>query len=72
MQVEKRTLNWLPKESSWDAAQAQRERRKAMHDEFLERQTSLANAFQTTRDDFAYGAAELAANAASARVSKTA
>lgn len=72
MQVAKRSLNWLPRESSWDAAQAQREKRKAVNDAFLEQQSSAASALQANRDDLVYGMAEIAAQAAAARVSKRA
>jgi hypothetical protein len=72
MEIQKRTLNWLPRESAWDSAQAQREKRKANNDAFLEQQTAMASAFQTSRDDLVYGMAEITAKVAAARVTKTA
>jgi len=72
MQVEKRTMNWFPKQSSWDMAEAQREKRKANSATYLATNEALASAFQTTRDNVTFGMAEIAAQAAAARVSKKA
>jgi hypothetical protein len=72
MQVEKRSMNWFPRESAWDRAEAQREKRKANSETYLASNESLASAFQTTRDDLTYGMAEITAKVAAARVSKKA
>jgi hypothetical protein len=72
MQIEKRTLNWFPRASAWNTTEAQREKRKANHDAFLEQQSTTADAFQGTRDDLTYGLAELTAKMAAARISKKA
>jgi len=72
MQIEKRTLNWFPKESAYDLAQAQREKRKAVSQAYIEETASLASSFATTRDDLVSGMAEIAAQVALARISKTA
>jgi hypothetical protein len=72
MQVEKRTMNWFPKESAWDRAEAQRAKRQANSQSYLANNEALASAFQTTRDDLTYGMAEITAKAAAARVSKKA
>jgi hypothetical protein len=72
MQVEKRSLNWLPKPSAWDLAQSQREKRKANSEAYIANNDSVASTFQGVRDNLTYGMAELTAKIASARVSKTA
>jgi hypothetical protein len=72
MQVEKRSMNWLPRESAWDEAQARREKRKAINYAFIEQQSAIASAVQTVRDDLVFGMAEITAQVAAARVSKTA
>jgi hypothetical protein len=72
MQVEKRSMNWFPRESSWDIAEAQREKRKANSEAYMATNDALASAFQTSRDDLVYGMAEITAQMAAARVSKKA
>lgn len=68
MKVEKRSLNWLPRQSVWNESRAQAEKRRAAHSTFLDQQSSAANAFQSTRDNLAMGAAENSGQAAAARV----
>ena len=72
MQVAKRSMNWFPKESSWDIAQAQREKRKANSEAYITNNDAIASAMQTVRDDLVFGMAEITAKVAAARVSKTA
>ena len=72
MQVQKRTMNWFPRESSWDLAQARREKRKANSDAYIANNDAVASAIQTVRDDLVFGMAEITAKVAAARVSKKA
>ena len=72
MQVQKRSLNWFPRQSSWDIAQAQREKRKANSEAYLSNNDAVASAMQTVRDDLVFGMAEITAKVAAARVSKKA
>ena len=72
MQVAKRSMNWFPKESSWDITQAQREKRKANSEAYITNNDAIASAMQTVRDDLVFGMAEITAKVAAARVSKTA
>ena len=72
MQVEKRSMNWFPKASSWDIAEAQREKRKANSEAYIANNDAVASAMQTVRDDLVFGMAEITAKVAAARVSKTA
>ena len=43
MQIQKRTMNWLPKASLYDEQAAKRAKQKAAHQEFLSSQSNLAN-----------------------------
>ena len=72
MQIEKRSLNWLPKASAWDLAESQREKRKAVSQAYIDETISIASAFQSNRDDLSAGMAELTAKIAAARISKSA
>src|SRR5436190_22532818 len=44
MQVQKRTMSWMPPASLYDEAQQKRAKQKATHEEFLSSQSSLADA----------------------------
>jgi hypothetical protein len=68
MQIEKRTLNWLPRASLYDEAQAKRAKQKAAHEEFLSSQASLANTIGSIQSDYTIGAGQLVGDIAAARL----
>lgn len=43
MQISKRSMNWFPKKSAWREMQAERQKRRAMVQEFQSKNQSLAN-----------------------------
>lgn len=65
-------MNWYPRESAWDSVRARQEKQRANHEAFLEQQSAAADAFQAMRDDETMSMAELAGQAAAARVNKKA
>lgn len=72
MEIAKRSMNWFPRESSWDMAQAQREKRRANSDAYIANNDAVASTFQAVRDNLVFGMAEITAKVAAARVSKKA
>ena len=68
MRVEKRTMNWLPRPSAYDEARAQQEKRKAVNQDFISRQSAMADAFSAIRTDQAVGVGEIASRAAAGRL----
>ena len=72
MQIEKRSLNWFPRESTYDLAQSQREKRRATSQAYIAEAASLASTFATARDNLSSGMAEISAKVATARITKSA
>lgn len=68
MRIEKRSLNWMPRASAWDTAQAQRAKSKEANSTFLSQQSALASTFQSSRDNMTMGIAEISGKIAAARV----
>jgi hypothetical protein len=68
MQIQKRTLNWLPRPSLYNEAQALREKQKAAHQEFLSSQSNLANTIGSIQSDYSAGLGKLVGNIAAARI----
>lgn len=68
MQIEKRTMNWLPRASLYDEAEAARLKRKANAQAYLSTQSSYAGAFSSLNTAAAGGAVDLAMSIAVARV----
>lgn len=68
MQIQKRTMNWLPRPSMYAAAAAARQKQRAQHDEFLSNQTSLASAFSTAQANELTESVNLASKVALARI----
>jgi hypothetical protein len=68
MQVEKRTLNWFPRESSYDYVRGQQLKRREHADDFIAKQQAAADAFAgiTSTDTTSQG--DLVAQAAAARL----
>lgn len=68
MRIEKRTMNWLPRPSLYDEAEAARLKRKADAQDYLSRQAGNASAFSGLNTLAAGGAVDLTMNIAIARV----
>ena len=72
MQIEKRTMNWLPRPGLWQEAQAQRAARRQQATAAIAERQGLASTFAAVRNNLATGQAEIAARAAGSRLSITA
>ena len=68
MQIEKRTMNWMPKASAWEEAESRREKRRAYAASDRANWDNLAVSFSRVRDAQATGGAELAARRAATRL----
>ena len=70
MQIEKRTLNWLPRQSAYDEAVSLRAKRKAAAEDFISTQSTLADTFSGLQSDAVSGLGDIVARAAQARISQ--
>lgn len=70
MQIEKRTLNWLPRQSMYDEAQAQRAKRREVNESFIAGQQSLASAVSAAYVNYTMGMAEITGQTAADRVNR--
>jgi hypothetical protein len=68
MRIEKRTMGWLPKPSTWDYQQRIANWQRARAKTYLAETGATASAFAAVRQNLASGQADLAAKAALARV----
>jgi len=68
MQIQKRTMNWLPRASLYNEAEAARLKRKANSQAYLAQQSSNASAFSSLNTSAAGTAVDLTINIAVARV----
>jgi hypothetical protein len=68
MQIQKRTMNWLPRASLYEEAEAARVKRKANAQAYLAQQSSNASAFTSLTTSSAGSAVDLTMNIAIARV----
>ena len=68
MQIQKRTLNWLPKASLYDEQAAKRAKQKAVHQNFLSNQSSLASTIGGIMTSNTQGITEIVSNIALARM----
>lgn len=71
MQVQKHSMNWLPKQSTYDYVQAQNAKRHEAHQAFLDSQDSLATSFSSIVTNAAETASTNAANQALTRVTSS-
>lgn len=69
MKIEKRTLNWFPKQSAWQEYQQKRAKRREIAERMSADRDLVSTSIAVARDNQIYGRAELAAKAAAARVS---
>jgi len=61
-------FNWVRSPSPWQQAQAWREKRRAMVEQFQNNAAILSNGFFTAQQDKIFGSASLAAEAAGNRI----
>jgi hypothetical protein len=68
MAIPSKKFNWVRSPSAWQQAQAWREKRRAMVEQFQNNATMLSDGFYTAQQDKIMGTASLAAEAAGARI----
>ena len=68
MQIQKRTMNWLPKATLYNEQAAKREKQKAVHQAFLASQSSLTSTIGSIMTSNTQGTTELVSNVALARL----
>lgn len=67
MRIEKKTLNWFPKASTWDHQQSLNAKRKAQAEGHMN-QAAATTAFFSVAESQSYGTVELAIKVAVARL----
>jgi hypothetical protein len=72
MQIQKRTMNWVPKLSAWDEVQAANAKRREMTQGYMSDSSSFANGLAAVRNAGIANVSTLAKYAVQARVSKLA
>ncbi|MEQ1900378.1 MAG: hypothetical protein ABL866_06560 [Devosia sp.] len=72
MYIQKRTMNWLPKASLFQQAEAARLKRKSMQDAFLSNQDSFATSFGNAQQSMIQGTNDLITKIALSRIQKKA
>ena len=68
MQVQKRTMNWLPRQSMYDETVAQRAKRKEQAEEFISKQTNIASSIGSIQQGLISGTGEITSNIAATRL----
>ena len=72
MEIQKRSMNWFPKESAWNELQEQKAKRREMVQEFQEKNQSLANSLGSVFANQISGNAENITRTAVDRIQKQA
>jgi hypothetical protein len=68
MQIQKRTMNWLPRASLYNEQAAKRAKQSAAHQEFLSRQSNLSSTIGGIMTSNTQGVTEIVSNIALARL----
>lgn len=68
MQIQKRTLNWLPKASLYNEQAASRAKQKATHQNFMSNQSNLTSTIGSIMNANMTGTTDIASNIALARM----
>jgi hypothetical protein len=68
MQIEKRTMGWLPKPSTWEYQQALNAKRRAQAEAYIADQSALATGIFGAQDTASAGFVDLSIKAAIARL----
>jgi hypothetical protein len=70
MQIEKRTMGWFPRQSTWDYQQSLNAKRRAQAEAYIADQSVLASGIFGAQDTASAGIVELSIKAAVARLTK--
>lgn len=68
MQIQKRSMNWLPKASLYDEQSAQRQKQKSAHQDFISSQSSFMSSVSDIMSNNTSEEGNLVAQVASARL----
>ena len=68
MQIQKRTMNWLPKASLYNEQAAKRAKQKSAHQAFLSSQSNLSSTIGSIMTTNTQGVTEIVSNVALARL----
>ncbi|MEQ1771471.1 MAG: hypothetical protein ABL879_16710 [Devosia sp.] len=68
MQIQKRTMGWLPRPSLYNEAEAARLKNKSMHQDFLSTQSSFASSIGSIQSNFSTEQGVLIGNMAAKRL----
>ncbi len=68
MQIQKRTMNWLPRASLYNEQAAKRAKQSAAHQEFLSNQSNLSSTIGGIMTSNTQGVTEIVSNIALARL----
>ena len=68
MQIQKRTMNWMPRASMYDEAEAARAKRKEAHESFLSGQSNLANTIGSIQSNYSTELGVIVGNMAAKRL----
>ena len=68
MQIQKRTMNWLPRASLYNEQAAKREKQKAVHQQFLASQSSLTSTIGSIMTANTQATTDIVSNIALARL----
>ncbi len=68
MQIQKKSLNWMPRASQWQEARQQRAKRQEFAQGAIAQRQALTAQFASVQDNLAYGRSEIAAKTAAARI----
>jgi hypothetical protein len=68
MQIQKRTMNWLPRASLYNEQAAKRAKQQAAHQEFLSSQSTLTSTIGDIMTSNTQGTTEIVSNIALARL----
>lgn len=72
MQVQRKSMNWFPKESAYDLAERTTQWRRARAQQYLAEQSNLATTISGIQSSLSQGISEITAKVALARVQKKA
>jgi hypothetical protein len=68
VKIEKRTMNWLPRQSMHDEAVERRQKRKEQAEQFIATQSAIATTIGSIQQGLVSGTGEITSNLAAARL----
>lgn len=72
MQIEKRSMNWLPRPSTYDYVNSQNAKRRESNDSFIASQNAVASTITNVMTNYSSGLSEIVARVSYDRVIKSA